>query len=266
MTVTEELRQRYFDQGFHIMRGAISMPLVEELRAAVRSLVERARRPGGPEIAWIDQQAGLPERLSCLLREELVQPAFVASLEETPIVPFIEGLLQRPVRISLFGMLAGGGGKPYVQGWHRDLGEIRRQEDLAAELTWMRLAVQMNAPLFPDRFLVIVPGSHRRFGTAEEQEACRTGADRPLPNQLVVDLQPGDIVFYYPSFYHRGYNPQGLLRWTLHHAFWAADQPVRSHECRNGFRVLPSFGAVTRRLVQAYLDAMPDGEPANIIR
>ena len=43
-----------------------------------------------------------------------------------------------------------------------------------------------------------------------------------MPNQLVVKLKAGDIVFYNSSILHKGYNIDGSKRQTLHYAVLTA--------------------------------------------
>ena len=43
---------------------------------------------------------------------------------------------------------------------------------------------------------------------------------------LTVELEPGDIVYYNSQFWHRGWNPDGLDRWTLHCSWHDARTPI----------------------------------------
>ena len=266
MVVYEGMRQQYFAQGYYVLRHALSVPQVERARDAVRHLAERAAAPGGPELPWINRDRRLPDRLSGLLRPDYFEPAFAEHLEDSLVIATIEGLLKRTVRLSLFGMLAGGEGRPYVQGWHRDAGEVENDAQLAQDLARLHQAMQLNLPLYPDHFLQLVPGSHRRRGTTDERAAVADGRAHPMPGAITLHLNPGDCVFYWPQVYHRGFNPEGHRRWTFHHAFWAADWPVHAQELCREYRLLPGFGPVTRRLVSAYLAQLPAGDAPQLLR
>ena len=87
--------------------------------------------------------------------------------------------------------------------------------------------VQINAPLLPaDSFLEIVPGSHIRPETTAEVAAAREGGGFPwaasagekreMPGAVRLALEPGDIAYYNSNLWHRGYNPEGRPRWTMH--------------------------------------------------
>lgn len=92
--------------------------------------------------------------------------------------------------------------------WHRD--DIRpevtpeEEESLLKEKTpeGRQLHAQYNIALYEDSSLVVVPGSHRRIRT--EAERAATLYEPHLPGQLVVELQPGDAVFYDSNILHRG--------------------------------------------------------------
>src|SRR3712207_3795800 len=129
--------------------------------------------------------------------------------------------------------------------------------------------MQINAPLYPDRYLTIVPGSHLRPTTDEERHVLANAATGDMPSQLRVETEPGDVTFYYPNLLHRGYNPEGALRWTMHHAFMSAAAPVYVHERgQDGWirhpGYLDSLPPTLRAAMQRFLDNVPDGPLPNL--
>ncbi|KIW75904.1 hypothetical protein Z517_10649 [Fonsecaea pedrosoi CBS 271.37] len=92
--------------------------------------------------------------------------------------------------------------------WHRD--DIRPDVDPEEEERQLKekspdgqqLHAQYNIALFEDASLIVVPGSHRRIRTKTEREAAPYEPN--LPGQLLVELQPGDGVFYDSNILHRG--------------------------------------------------------------
>ncbi|KAI0483576.1 phytanoyl-dioxygenase family protein [Xylaria cf. heliscus] len=73
---------------------------------------------------------------------------------------------------------------------------------------------QWNLPLYPDDSLVVVPGSHVRARTPEERAA--SPKEPNMPGQLVVHLDPGDVVFYDNNILHRGVYSASKERMSLH--------------------------------------------------
>jgi phytanoyl-CoA dioxygenase PhyH len=262
--LSETEREQYRRQGYFIRRGLVPPEEVAALKADIQQLVEQAAASNGPEVSWINKEKRIPERLHLLLRPGWIRPSFAASLESGPYFPIVEQLLGGPARYSLFGMLAGGDGKPYIQNWHRDVALTEGERELLVLERGYRTVVQINAPLYPDRFLQIIPGSHLRPTTQPERDVLANAPTGEMPGQLVVEMEPGDVIFYYPNLLHRGYNPVGALRWTMCHAFVAAAAPVYSHERgQEGWIAQPGYLASLpprlRLAMQRYLDALPAG-------
>jgi nicotinamide N-methyltransferase len=259
-SLTPEERAAFDEQGYVILRQVFRAQRVEDLRRAVEGLVARALA-GQVEIRWIDRERGIPDRISHLLHPDKFDPAYAQWLDED-LVPHLEALVG-PVRHSLFGMLAGGGGKPYLQAWHRDLGKPGDPDEEGFLRRFHGRSVQFNAPLLPgDRFLNIVPASHLRASTPAELAAAAAGEQAQMPGNTVVEVEPGDIVYYNANLWHRGWNPEGRRRWSLHCAFWRAEYPVMKHEHgqREALGVhLERFPGRARACIQRYLDQYPEG-------
>ncbi len=257
----------YRDQGYLIVRRAFSPERVQSLLDAVNRLLDRALA-GECEIRWIDAKRRLPQRTGSMLLPDKYDPTYAEWLA-TDLAPHLETLIDGPVRHSLFGMLAGGGEQPYELAWHRDLGKPGDPDEANYYRRLQGLFVQFNAPLLPgDRFLNIVPASHLRASTAAEIEAAAAGVEADMPDALIVELEPGDIVYYNANLWHRGWNPQGIKRWTMHCALWRAADPVMLHE--HGQREamlseghLERMPAKARQYIQRYLDNYPE-EPQKL--
>jgi hypothetical protein len=266
-SLSEAQLKQYHDDGYVVLRGAIPLANVESQKTAVNALIDRSIADGRPEIPWINKEKRLPERLGLLLRPECIHPAFVESIEAGPFLPIAAQLLGVPVRYSLFGMLAGGDGKPYIQGWHRDLAPIGEPDEEAVVRGGYQVYTQINAPLFADRYVTIVPGSHLRASTSEELQVLKNDPTGDMPGQMTVEMEPGDVVFYYSNLWHRGFNPEGNLRWTMHHAFVRAGAPVCVHEkgqesWLRDAAYLDTLPPRTRSFMQGYLDAVSDEAPS----
>ncbi|KAJ5587101.1 uncharacterized protein N7459_002866 [Penicillium hispanicum] len=113
-----------------------------------------------------------------------------------------------PFVMELFNLLVAPETKDFELRWHRDdIPETADAEDELAQLAakspgGRQSHAQYNLALCPDASLVVVPGSHRRARTEVERAAAPY--EPVLPGQLVVELQPGDAVFYDSNILHRG--------------------------------------------------------------
>ena len=103
--------------------------------------------------------------------------------------------------------------------WHRDIGPLEvaplwlLQEELAE--TGPRY-LQWNLPLYDDDVLWVVPGSHRRLNTPEEDRLLEDDPRSPLPGGMPVELEAGDGLIYLHSMLHWGSNYSPKLRRTVH--------------------------------------------------
>ncbi len=265
--LSQAQRKAYREQGYLIFRAAYGTDRVQSLIDAVERLIDRALA-GECEIRWIDRERRLPNRIGHMLHPDKYDAAFAEWLD-ADIIPTIEAVLEAPIRHSLFGMLASGGGQHYSTPWHRDLcrpGDTNEEAVLHRELV---RHTQFNAPLKPgDRFLQIVPGSHARPSTQPEMAVYTDNPNDDMPGQITVELEPGDIVYYNANLWHRGLNPEGVLRWSVHTAFWRADIPVWQHESGQHEAMLTpghldDMPSRTRTCIQRYLDIYPEDTPLN---
>eukprot|EP01052_Picozoa_sp_SAG31_P011384 SAG31_NODE_642_length_13301_cov_14.143084_15_plen_256_part_00 len=146
------------------------------------------------------------------------------------LIQLIDGGEEHGVRHCRFQMLCGGDGQPYKQKWHRDwqgwdpMGNGGEEGAFGANYKH----VEWNSPLqVDDHFLNVVPGSHRRRSSADERAVCLSGdVDREMPGAITVHVEPGDVVYFDAGILHRGWNPMGKTRWTLHNVTWGSHVPI----------------------------------------
>lgn len=79
--------------------------------------------------------------------------------------------------------------------------------------------VQWNLPLYDDSVLWVVPGSHIRAYTAQENEALIQDPRAPLPGAVQTHLRAGDGVAYILPLLHWGSRYNAKMRRTVHGGF-----------------------------------------------
>lgn len=258
-------RRQLHEDGYVLLRGAFDEQRISTLRAGVESMIRRAQA-GDCEVRWIAD--GVVDRTSHMMHPDKYEAAWGEWVAED-LTQDMEQLLEAPVRHSLFGMLASGAGKDYRMAWHRDLGKPGADDEEAFMQRLDGLSLQFNAPVADvDTFLHVVPASHRRASTQAEIDAAQAGLDGDMPGGVEIRLEPGDILYYNANLWHRGWNPEGRLRWTMHAAYWKAQYPVMTHE--QGQRDLllapghlERLPGQARVLVERYVSA-DDGDPKDV--
>ena len=98
--------------------------------------------------------------------------------------------------------------------WHRDdIPATATPEQEMERLSQRAFSAQWNLALYDDASLVVIPGSHARART--ETERAADPYEKVLPDQLVVKMEPGDVVFYNNNILHRGVYDSSRERMTL---------------------------------------------------
>lgn len=290
--VTPAQLKHYHEEGYIVLRGAFSKQRIKALIEGLNRLMDDALA-SKTSIHWFDAAKRLPMRIGHMLHPDKYQPEFAAWLDED-LDGQIQAFLGGPARHSLFGMLAGGNGMPYLQGWHHDLGKPGAPDEVEYMQKHHGRFVQFNAPLREhDRYLHIVPRSHNRASTPDEiRVSQRAGFTRAndkvpvtpeevkaieawdaqdaMPGAMVVEMEPGDIAFYNANLWHRGWNAAGNVRWTMHSAFWKPVYSVMSHEHGQREAMLTPghmnrMPPITRLYIQRYLDSYPEGKPKSLL-
>ena len=135
--------------------------------------------------------------------------------------------------------------------------------------------VQWNIPLYDDDVLWVVPGSHIRPNTEEENASIRADPRAPVPGGIQTHLNAGDGVVYILPVLHWGSNYSTKMRRTVHGGFarlthwddtsWmkylspdAQATCSRWHERAEGYMdyAVDAFRAAMAKDSQAYLAAL----------
>ena len=103
--------------------------------------------------------------------------------------------------------------------WHRDTSPPKAAplEGMLQNYTDHGPAyLQWNIPLFDDNVFWVVPGSHRRINTPEEDRQLADDPAVALPGSIPVKLKAGDGVVYIHLMLHWGSNYSLTKRRTVH--------------------------------------------------
>lgn len=222
----------YLDQlnrdGFVVIKTIVDQERLGLLRRASTDAADLARRGGWPHVRTVGKQFPPWDHndardhgiwgVQHLMNPDLAgHDLFTELYFSEEILGIVKQLLRcedEHLIMELFNMLVRPD-KDFELRWHRDdiPAEAAPEEEMK-RLGEPAYHAQYNFALWEDDSLVVVPGSHKRPRTDVEREA--DPFEKALPNQLVVKLQPGDIVFYNNNILHRGVYDSGKERMTLH--------------------------------------------------
>ena len=227
-------RDQFLEDGYVILRGVIPPDQLEELRQSYELLVERQkviwareRGPGDPP-GGVWETNAQPRLMLDGMADEI--DAQTAAAVEIWLHENVQGVSSQLLGVEDAGVTemmlmcspvrdhdTGG-----HRGWHRDFypphaAPLQGYTDDILE-NGPRY-IQWNLPLYDDSVLWVVPGSHNRFNTAEENAALNADPRRPLPGAIQVHLKAGDGVPYILPLLHWGSRYNAKMRRTIHGGF-----------------------------------------------
>ena len=153
------------------------------------------------------------------------------------VLGIVERLLGPQPIVNNASILVFNPGVTYVQGWHRDVIQIPEDEieDWLFSPERHHNSVQINLPLVDEECLWVVPCSHRRPNTDEENSASPAASTTPpSASRCRVPCRcgyvPARAVFYNNNLIHRGHSTDPTAaRRTLHMGYHSATRPPTWH-------------------------------------
>ncbi|HSI73266.1 MAG TPA: phytanoyl-CoA dioxygenase family protein [Fimbriimonas sp.] len=248
---TDENGDQYYRDGFTILRGLIPASLLIDLRLETDKARQIARAKDGPQT----------QRLQPVYAyEELNHQPFRDFLDLPELVKTVENVLSpEHTQSDIMGVLLEPAEKPWAMNWHRDW--AHHSEAAVKHGFWdaMRNPLmfnQLNAALWDDHSLWVVPGSHNREDTPQEEgaygsipaphpaltddlsdserEIVCSEYVRKMPGGQPVALLAGDCAFYRACQWHVGAYIPYTKRATLHDGFYGPDDRAWQAAVRAG--------------------------------
>lgn len=220
-------RDQLHKDGFVVIRQILTPLQLENLRAAAARTTELGRTGKWPHIRTVGKQfppwpeTPGPEGIWGV--QGLMNPAlpdhkvFTELYFNEAILSIVKELMDcsdDDLVMELFNMLVRPE-KDFELVWHRDdIPPSATAEQEMERLKEPEFHTQYNLPLYDDASLIVVPGSHARPRTDIERAA--DPYEKNIPNQLAVQLGPGDIAFYNNNIFHRGVYDSTKERMSLH--------------------------------------------------
>ncbi len=219
-----ELLKQFKEDGFVIVPQVIPPDRLEDLRTQFEVSLERQK------VVWAKNRG--PEDPPGGVWETSVQPRpAIQDVVEPDTAETVEFFFHGNIMSVNRELLGGQGIAPKIMymmcnpvrdrgpdRWHFDIHPDKQppigglQKDLQVNGP---ANVQWNIALYDDSVFWVVPGSHRRPMTDEENHCLLESLREPLPTGTPVDLKAGDGVVYTNTIQHWGSDYSSRLRRTL---------------------------------------------------
>jgi hypothetical protein len=234
---TEHNREEYFDAGFTVLRDLIPPSLLTDLRIETDKARDLARKLHGPRAQRLQPIYNYPELDYHPFHDFSALPELQRTVNE------VLGDSHR--ESNIMGVLLEPAAECWCTHWHRDWGYNAphvKLEPFFAAARDLQMFNQLNAALYDDHSLWVVPYSHNREDSSAEREvfpkvpppgpelissmspAEREGAclayTRKMSGATPVQLFAGDVAFYRACQWHIGNYVPYAKRATLHDAFY----------------------------------------------
>ncbi len=218
-------RERLLKDGYLIIRDLVSSERLDSLRGQIEKMVDRRKAESAANKADDEPQGGA---WSASAQPRL---KFDEDYDEETTGAIEFCVQPETLGVSQFVMDASEASVTYMAcmcspetdrgpaKWHRDTNPVLAaplQGLLSNSETYGPGYVQWNIPLYDDGVFWIVPGSHRRINSVEENAQFEKDASQPMPGGIPVELNAGDGVVYVHLMLHWGSNYTTRLRRTVH--------------------------------------------------
>jgi hypothetical protein len=227
-------RDQFLEDGFVILRNVIPPDKLDSVRKAYEILVERKKEIWARERGPDDPPGGNWEK-AAQPRVQLAQLVDRIDAETAPAVDIwldenTQGVSSKllgveDAAVTTMSMMCNpvrDHGTADHRGWHRDFYPpyCAPLQSYAEDIVENGPRyIQWNLPLYDDDVLWVVPGSHIRFNTEEEDMQLNEDSRVPLPDAVQTDLKAGDGVAYILPILHWGSRYDANLRRTIHGGF-----------------------------------------------
>lgn len=229
--------QQFLKDGYLILREVVPPAMLDQLRASYETLVDRKRKFWSDERGPEDPPGGVWQtaRQPRLVHFQELIDANTADTVEFCLHENTMGACKQLMGVDVAAnsgmfMMCSPPDKDFGPAtWHRDIHPIDQAplRGLQMDLLENRPGyLQWNIPLYDDDVLWVVPGSHRRGNTEEENAQLTEDSSVPLPNSIPVELKAGDGVVYTNTILHWGSNYSTKLRRTVHLGYRSYGGPI----------------------------------------
>jgi hypothetical protein len=217
--VSTDLLERYAIDGYFTADGLVDRAMLERLREAAPRVKAKARS-GAVNLHANYAGPGDPWVIDGILTTAFEEPVFAEFMVSEGLMTYAHAFLGPEIRLGYLGLLTNASKVDFNLMWHRDVLKLTQADFPDDGLPPVARARQTRKlrwtlALVDEANLRLIPGSHRRWGTPEEEQSMSQRLTGDLPGQRVIELQAGQTVFYDERIIHRASTRKERDRFSL---------------------------------------------------
>lgn len=233
--VSNEILERYAIDGYFTVDGLVEASMLARLREAAPRVKAKAR---SGEVFLYNNYAGPgdPWVIDGILTNAFGETVYAEYMVSDRLMEFAHAFLGPEIRLGYLGLLTNGLAVDFDLHWHRDVLGLKAADfpDVSAtppvERARQTRKLRWTTALVDEANLRLVPRSHDRWGTAQENEAMDGHLTTKLEGEKLIPLAAGQTVFYDERIIHRALTRKDNERFSLF-GTWARytpDEPKRN--------------------------------------
>lgn len=192
-TVSAEERAAFDARGYVVFPKAIAGAALEKARQAYRRMLEKAESGLYPHVRIYDDLlrtniAGIEH----IFHPGIYEPDLFDAVVESRLLQRAKLLLNMATPVMLLNRIHCTTRYSHTGIWHRDADPGTDPH------------VQCALFLYDEDRFIVVPGSHNRKSTDEEESLLRQSIKEVLPGQVAIGGAAGDLMFFKSAILHRG--------------------------------------------------------------
>lgn len=215
-----KLRNQYNESGYVILRSCLSDAQVSTIGEHVERIYQQWLCENETEIfssKLVNMHSLTRVEYFSESPEERVN--FFKAIVPVELTGAIEGMFGGEIyfhNTQLFFNPTNSARLPY---WHRDMQYSPIKDSVQREAQNEMLSLHIRIPLVQEKGVALIVGSHKRWDTVLERDVRfelndHTNNDS-LPNTVLIDLAPGDVLIFNAQMIHRGNYELNTMRKAL---------------------------------------------------
>jgi len=204
--LSSEERAAFDRDGYLVKRGLLNAAWIRRISDEIDALHERMAQatPEGVGVSWETLSEGKPKRIRQLMNSEKVSPGLNESVRSATVLDIVEDLMGQDISLFHSKLLMKAAHDGTITPWHQDYSYWVKKENRPVHLNAM---LAIDAATKENGCIQFVPGSHKQGLLPHDRKEQAFGLFlpgyfQPRPDAVLVEMAPGDCVFFGPLVIH----------------------------------------------------------------